>query len=314
MAKDIFRFKSKTTGVLESKQKQENGTISEVEAKRLAEQKQSEIDAKNAKIHWMRTVTNAELLEKFADFTLRLEVVPHEPVSVSFKQVKKAWFAVDRNLLTDDNALSMYEVLTVNISLAVVKYCANSVVSGLGAEKAWSAQYPENDDNPQKSFQKAYFALDKLFRTQDEAAILARNARPTLKKRINGFSNEFSNLDSELSLTANRLEKLWMQASANSNTVEDEYFLEQVKESYLPEAWELYKTVQFAPEAIKTQAQNVLLKQFDVIEKHILGILEVHLNYSIDAMRSQLRFLENKTVQPGTNSLALKPALKEVTA
>lgn len=270
-----------------------------------------ELDLK--KIFWLKTVSNSELLDAFSNFESTVRNVTQDPEYLhfeervvwrraldAFSQIHRFWFDIDRNLVDDQQALLMFDMVNELIPQSVSSYASSSVTSGL--ERAWDYHGGHSKAGMAYNFEQIFIWISQI-RNSQMTSFAFQNIPPAMSNEITFPSPSSDN--KQVTATLFRISELWKQASSRKNSIEDEYFLEQVATSYIPEAWKLFDTFRFAPDESKTIAAEILMEQLALIEHHIVHILKQSLEQSLVAMRSQVGFLKVKTATPEISSLRL---------
>lgn len=89
------------------------------------------------------------------------------------------------------------------------------------------------------------------------------------------------------------LEKLWKEAGKNKLSSEEEYFMERITSSYIPDALNLFQRLQVGSETIQKKSKKVLLDQLTVIEERVSEILETKLETLLDSMLTQTNVIHD---------------------
>jgi hypothetical protein len=92
-----------------------------------------------------------------------------------------------------------------------------------------------------------------------------------------------------------RLKTSWEKANASKNTVENEYFLEQVIQAYIPEAWKMFDSLKLSSDEVQKAAEEEILEQFKLLTDHIDGMVAIHETNTVNQMKIQTEFLRTKT-------------------
>lgn len=93
------------------------------------------------------------------------------------------------------------------------------------------------------------------------------------------------------------VESLISKVASNAKlslSVEDEFFIEQSLQSYIPESIRMLKNFNSAPEEMKEQATELFNKQLTSIETRLQRIMEQESKTSLAQMQAHALFLEEK--------------------
>jgi hypothetical protein len=281
----------------------------------IKQQKQRDLAIQQ--ITWMREVSNADLLDVFAKFDETIRGVTRDSARLSdldksdladfldaFGQIHRYWFEIDRNRVTNDQARMLFNIIQTHLPTMISSYAA-AVVSG-SIHDAWD-KYGFQGTKTSGKCQQILNALAPIrnsqitnFQAKSFVSVTQNTNEVTSKFPV------FSTSNSAVMSTLARVNQLWEQASARKNNAEDEYFLEQVASTYIPDSWRLFQTFRFAPEASQATAEKLFLEQLALIESHLVRILSTVMEQNLMAMRSQLGFLEARVAEPEPSQLSLE--------
>lgn len=102
------------------------------------------------------------------------------------------------------------------------------------------------------------------------------------------------------------LVSLLTTAQQQENSVEDSFTLEQVVNSYIPEALRLFNGLSNVSPEVTEQAANILVQQLTLIENQVRSIVQKNTAHSLSQMQAHLEFLEAKSLQPASPMLKLE--------
>jgi hypothetical protein len=286
--------KNKNTGVQESEHQ-----------KALALQKAQQIE-------WMHSQATSDFVELFNNFEIQMKSVTQEPSELtgtdkdsyraamdSFAQIRKTFFEIDKSLLNEYQVVSLYEILSKTTPQIINQFQSSAIASSIYV--AWS--YP---GEAKQSFANLFKSLAAMRTSQIGITPTSTSELKTLN--ASNFP-QYNVTDTAIADSLTRIGKLWTQASEKKNTIEDEYFLEQVVSSYLPEAYRLYNTFQLAPTELRVPAATIFIEQLELIERHLVHILRTYMEQNLVAMQNHMDFLKQKTLDS-----AEKPELLEIAA
>jgi hypothetical protein len=273
------------------------------------------------KIEWVKNVSAAELLDVFAKLEFTTKNVTQNFDTLDTKdqaawrkavdvltQIHHAWFEIDRHILNDEHALVLAQLIDEQLPQAITLYLSRSASATI--HKAWDANSSYYTNSAARAFTKILNTVSTIRDTQITSFQL-EDPTVVLEDEPEDKNLTFPNLATDNSTVMNtltRVNELWKQAVSRKNSVEDEYFLEQVAHTYVPDSWRLFQTFRFAPEASQQVAESIFLEQLQLIENHLIHILSTAMTQNLMAMRSQLGFLEARTVKPAVSQLTLEAA------
>ena len=254
-----------------------------------AERQSATLKADQSKLDKLNSMPKTELIEFFEGMKQDLKEIYEsdsyaENVVGELELIQTTLFRIDLNLLTPLQARTVYSSLFTELPELVSSYRNRT----RAAQYAWDAW---RWVNPRLGwiFQslnniKAANVIEALNSPQ-----LAITSNPPLS-----FS-KYKSENQKINDTLTRIEELWTKANSKGNTVEDEYFLEQTITSYLPEAWDFYRTFQNTTADSLKEVDSILLEQLKLIEAHLASILKKSMELNLSAMKVQLEFLKGKT-------------------
>jgi len=262
-------------------------------------------------VQWMRSKTAADFIELFSMLEQQVKSVVGEPSELEgdykrsyrasldgLTQIRKAFFEIDRGLLNEHQLASLYTLLSQVLPNAVSKLQQSAIEHTVHG--AWEYY------GVKASFSNAFTSFIAIRNSQ-----IGKNPITLPKTEVVGDTvfPAYEIADSSITEPLARIGKLWRQASEKKNTVENEYFLEQVVSSYLPEAYRLYSTFQLAPAELQESAATIFVEQLELIERHLVHILRTYMEQNLVAMQNHMDFLKQKTLDS-----AEKPELLEIAA
>lgn len=104
----------------------------------------------------------------------------------------------------------------------------------------------------------------------------------------------FADVDKDLQKKVAAVQRLWEIAIEQKSDADNEFFLEQVVLSYLPESYHLYLNFTHATIDMRKQAKKIFMDQLKMIETKIQSIIDYNAANSITALASQSNFLKEK--------------------
>lgn len=91
-----------------------------------------------------------------------------------------------------------------------------------------------------------------------------------------------------------RVTALAKQAYVSATSVEDRFFAEQTANSYLPDSVRMLAGLINAPDDMKKEANELFMRQLEILETQLNGVLGRTAMTSLSAMKAHTEFLENK--------------------
>jgi hypothetical protein len=260
-------------------------------------------DLDKQKITWVKTTSMGNIMELFTEFTEDIKSAytksrnktivsnqnSHKAFLEQMEGIRQLWFKINRNYISDMDAITMFDLVNVTIPLIIQSY------QSISAE--WGPYYAVTyRGDCKEKLEVVYKRLSNVNVNQNQAKALAVTQEVTEEQELDQTFPTYKGISQpEITKALIALEILWLQASHKNTSIEDEFFVEQVVASYVPDALNMYKSFQFAPEASKTKALALLLEQFKLIETHLTRIVNTQMEQSLSAMKSHTEFLRVKT-------------------
>ncbi len=279
----------------------------------LKEQESQAAAFREIKIKWVRSAPMSEVMDDFVALIDEAKSVTSAPDNLAVRDIasyrknwegldfcRTAWMRIDRSLVTDDEAVILYNILKYELTHFVGYYKTKVLTQPIffalsgGYEHYVSSCY-ENIVNIQTAVNNRKLRQDVVSTSVVPVGhLFDQSLLPVFTAEVLGVLQ--------------RLEKLWLQANSKQNNVDDEFFLERTKDSYVPEALNLYKLFHTAPDDVKVQAEKLLLEQLGMIENHVLVIVKTQFEQNLKLLETQTVFIRSK-VEPGqvSGSLQLLP-------
>lgn len=291
-----------------SREQKEASRMQELAQKaKIEEQK---VLQKAQQVQWMRSQTTADFIELFNSLEVQVKSVTQDSSELgdqnkysyrsaidAWAQIRRTFFEIDKVLLNESQLISLYELLSDRIPSTISNFQTRAITNGIHG--AWYYY------DCKETFSQAFDLLVSILNSQIG---LVRSTEPNLEVINNNVFPAYDITHSNIAEPLARIRKLWTQASEKNNTVENEYFLEQVVSSYLPEAYRLYSTFQLAPEELQQSAAKIFIEQLELIERHLVHILRTYMEQNLVAMQNHMDFLKQKTLDS-----AKKHELLEIT-
>jgi hypothetical protein len=79
-----------------------------------------------------------------------------------------------------------------------------------------------------------------------------------------------------------------------ATSTEDRFFAEQAANSYIPDSVRMLAGLIHAPEDMKQEANELFMKQLEIIEAQLNGVVRRSANNSLSALKAHTEFLESK--------------------
>lgn len=90
------------------------------------------------------------------------------------------------------------------------------------------------------------------------------------------------------------VKELATEAYELATNIEDRFFAEQAANSYIPDSIRMLSGLIHAPEDIKVEANELFMRQLEIIESQLEAIVGRSANNSLAAMKAHTEFLESK--------------------
>jgi len=205
---------------------------------------------------------------------------------------------IDRNLLSDKDAATVSIIVSERMPAALRSFTTRYLEYSV--PHAWSNY--SNTAEVQR-FSSIYDTLSSIHQAQ---LSFSANLSPKFISADVGQFPDFHTDSANVDARINHVGLLWAEAKKSNRSLlsEEEYFLGQVATSYLPDALTLYNSFRYMDADFQAKAEQILLEQVDLIEKHLHTILKTDAKNRLGQMQSQMYFLEEKTKAP-TNALQL---------
>jgi hypothetical protein len=110
----------------------------------------------------------------------------------------------------------------------------------------------------------------------------------TARKAVDTVGSE----ESDQKLTA--VTGLAAEAYKVATSVEDRFFAEQAANSYIPDSVRILSGLIHAPEDMKKEANELFMRQLEILESQLNGIVKRSASNSLSAMKAHTEFLETK--------------------
>jgi len=279
------------------------------------EQAQQRQAAENYHIEYIRNVENKqEMFEIFSHAEDQFKYIAKQKNRKSkgaleaLQQVKTAWFRIDITVATDEQCLKMFQILGQVTNTANVyeqQFIASpdtAYVGGYANGRSYTSMRSWLSD-----IHKSITAIEMSQRTSKYAPLATPSitaltaASPLLFPTYLHLSND------AVKVEIRELEELWILVHGkDSNLIEDEYFIEQVANSYLPDAFKIYETFQRSTAELRNAADANLIEQVRLLRMELQRIYDIHSSKNLAMMNTQLDFLRNRIKTAETSELQLE--------
>jgi hypothetical protein len=274
-----------------------------VETLRAVEnKKQEEIAQATAIFEWIQTVTIsdataifAELLEepkalvRNVDFLDTSSKSGYYAVIEKVEAIARMWNQIDKTKVTSEQAVTMYNCINDKLPNILAEYVHNA--NTVDIYHAYEGNYNKKATKP---------LLAQVFRVLHEIKLTQKQViLPALKtvKAPNGIAQTFPKFHTN-SLVLNAellaLEEIWVEVTSKSNSVEDEYLLEEIATNYLPEAWKMYSTFRLAKSEYARKAEAIIIEQVTLLKDRVQTILDSSFESMLTTLEAQTDFLKVK--------------------
>lgn len=255
-----------------------------------------------AAIQWATTMSVSEFSSMFNELTQEAlsiqttneywENFAYDSLRTNVESVKRIWIQIDKKKLTAEQAKTMYDCINVKLPDVLKTYVA-------GFYKKGRLQSAYADTPCKTTFRTPKTVLSKIIEQMNDIKDSQKFPLVNLngKSSLNKTKGVFPKLDTNhpaISEKLLHLEELWSSASSKTNSAEDEYLLEEIASSYLPEAWKTYSTFKLADKEYSDQAEKIIIEQLSLFENRIQTILNASFAASLLALSAQTNFLKLK--------------------
>ena len=97
------------------------------------------------------------------------------------------------------------------------------------------------------------------------------------------------------------VKKLAAEAYKVATTTEDRFFAEQAANSYIPDAVRMLAGLIHAPDDMKTEANEIFLKQLEILETQLKNVVGRAAGESLSALKAHTEFLKSKNESTNEN-------------
>lgn len=227
----------------------------------------------------------------------------HKQVVNGFYAVKDAIMKVDRKNLTDSEAEAFADNLYLVGVMPVINHYVSHVYSN-EMEKAYHGDIARIDGKSgtwSPVEQQISYYLRDIHALYDKA-LLRGQANKGADSGVpeNPFMIEIK--DSALRERLEAIKELWIALVNEPNSDDDSHFLEEIRNSYLPNALNLYAKFKNANAAQLEKANVVLGEQFKAIEEHLERIQNDQLEQTLTQMKLHANFLKARTESVTSNA------------
>lgn len=274
----------------------------ESQKKFQAEKEQAE---RKRKLQWVKNFTAEQSIPAFDDFYNQLEQLCSRPELLEeqerndyqksldgFNQIRIMWFKINVDQLEESEGVRLHDSYFAMLSI-IQKYKKKVMQSGFDFAWGHYGGYASAFGDILEAFTNIHFSQDRR-----------KIAMTTTSHPVSLTANFplFVVTEPEVKSSLERLNKLWAQAHEKEVSVENEYFLEQMISSYLPEAYRLYDTFKFAPDTLRISAAKLFQEQIGLMEEHLIHILADYMQNNLNALQAQVTFLKEKTALSSTDN------------
>lgn len=262
----------------------------------------------NVNIAWIREVSTRNLITQWNEIVLRFEEMltgkvlyyPEQQVSLlsSVHLVKKEWNLIDRQLVSDAEALLMFSILNNEMPKLLTK------IGEMKAQRSSMAANHEDNYLIIAEIVKNIVSDVVKLRSKVDAQKLSRYTDATKEEAHQHLASMsfpvYSTLPQELSAQLQSVSDLWEKLQLQVHTVEDEYLLERLVTDYIPNSVELYMAFSDANTAQQAEAKNLLSNQLRLMSERLTVVKENAMGQHLKAMRAQTEFLTERLTEGGT--------------
>jgi len=220
---------------------------------------------------------------------------------------RQTFLKIERQYMNQDEGYQLYNLLYASLPATIRKFRKDFIDYDQDIDSAC--------DGMEIVFIRAYELINSI--ATNNVHHRARIGEIPLASSLEDEGDEtlklpiFTSENQKLQLAFEQLQTIWSQAYARKHIVENEFFIEQVAKSYLPEALNLYSSFATAPKAQKDAADKILLNSFIALETKIFQILAQVMESNLAELQAHDSFLNDKVDKSDTSALSLKKPIKK---
>lgn len=217
-----------------------------------------------------------------------LDKPTHAQVMAAMTPVTDEWLKIDRNHITDEDAMKMFNILMSYLPEKAALYKRRGQEEGLW--QFWNRHKFHGGVSFASQLQDPYDILSRI-RRESHIRKTTSGVLLQVEKPENVTFPSFAATDPDVVEALSELKKVWVQAKLNNLTVEDEFFIDQSALSYLPDAWKMFDGFQLAKPASKDAAKRIFLEQITLISGRLDAIVDDKHDLSLQQMEAHTAFL-----------------------
>lgn len=254
----------------------------------------------SAHVGWIRAASTRNLITQWNETLLRFSEIlsgnvlyyPEQQKTILnyIETIKHEWMLVDRQLLTDEEAETMYVILNMRLPQLLMRF---------GEMKAERNSMSVNHEGNYLKISETVTSMVKTItqlRTKTDAQKLTRYTQQEdtqLHLQAITFPT-LSDLPESSVMLSVQLKALWLKLQESVLSVEDEYIVERVATDYLPNSVDLYRTFADAETVLLAQAETALNTQLQVMISRLQSIqASVHAQ-QLKNLNAQTDFLNER--------------------
>lgn len=292
-----------------SQEVEENTSGGEMSVTQGTDPLYASINAKD-KLLWMRNVTAPEvsrqwdeayrlvsgLLGKLSDDYI-VYMTDRSSLALELRAIRKEWLSVDRTLVSEREAVILYDVLHRDIpQLAKFLGAVRAEWNSGSSKRALLAEINKKVGDAKRSTlnAKAQADAETLIRYQREKAVSAVEMHQS--PNINGQTwPTFSEiLPDTVKTKLATLQGLWTSQIAVVTDIKDEFLLERIASNYVPSSVNLYEMLMNGEEETHKVAEESLLSQLVLVEKHLRELSARTVKDQLNSQKAQTEFLKTR--------------------
>lgn len=255
-----------------------------------------------AKHAWMKQASQQNLLSQWGEALLRIEELFMNPILYypekqpevlrELHNLKTEWLKIDRELLEENEAETLYDVLHQEVPALIYRF--NILKSTRNALN-------QNHEDDYLSLQKK---LEQVFSEVSRVRALADTQKLARFKNLHpGAPNKhltkldwptFPELPANIQASLIELRTLWENQKGKVQTVEDEYLLERIVTDYIPSSVSLYQPFISDNAELEAAAREALLSQLQLILGHLQGMSKRSFGEQMKSINAQTQFLKDR--------------------
>jgi hypothetical protein len=203
--------------------------------------------------------------------------------------IRRYWMQIDKQKLTNAQVQTMYTYLDETLPKTIKQYIDIAHKENI----SYAYELPDKGEPSVKQvLADVIIELHNIKASQNRLGLPLQETI-TRSGETHSFP-KFHTVNLEINQKLEHFEELWKLAYSKSNSVEEEYFLEEITTNYLPEAWKMFSLFRLAKKEYSVQAEKLFAEQITLLHSKVQSILDSSFAASLLAMSAQNEFLKAK--------------------